>query len=162
MVYCKRHLPCRHFVLKFGFEMDLLFTVFYLFCLLFLEAFVILFCPHLTLLSSCSLVFQTCVSLFLSECAGEIEQLAHKGAISKMCDTLPALDDSNSLVSFRCSPEDANQFVVCPPNTIWAALMRCPENMLFSLKDRKCVDDVVTDCALASDAIGESFALFFS
>ena len=91
-----------------------------------------------------SFSLQACVNRMLSECAGLIEQKIKK-APARLCDSQPSLG-SNDIISFRCHPDDASLFVICPPNTIIADIRRCPADRQFSLADKKCVDERTTDC----------------
>jgi len=96
---------------------------------------------------SWSLKIQACVDRMLSECAAGFERKTKK-APAVLCDTQPALTTGCTL-SYRCHPEDASHFVICPPNTVYAHIGRCPENRLFSLNDSKCLAERKTDCARA-------------
>ena len=88
----------------------------------------------------------------LSECAASFERKTKK-ALASLCDTQPTLE-IGSTFSYRCHPDDASQFVICPPNSVYANIGRCPENRQFSLSDEKCLAGRTTDCARALDGEG--------
>ena len=92
-------------------------------------------------------LLQACVSRMISSCAGEIEQDSKK-APALLCDSQPS-SDSGDIVSFRCHPDDASLFVICPPNTIIADIRRCPADRQFSLVEKMCVGGRITDCGRA-------------
>jgi len=94
---------------------------------------------------SWSLKIRACVNGMLSECAANFE-LKTKKAPASLCDTPPA-SKTGCAYSYRCYPDDASQFVICPPNTVYASIGRCPENRLFSMSNGKCLAERTTDCA---------------
>jgi len=98
---------------------------------------------------SWSLKIRACVNRMLSECAASFERKTKK-ALASLCDTQPTLE-IGSTFSYRCHPDDASQFVICPPNSVYANIGRCPENRQFSLSDAKCLAGRTTDCARALD-----------
>ena len=85
----------------------------------------------------------------LSECAGQIEQKTKK-APALLCESQPSL--GSDIVSFRCHPDDASLFVICPPNLIIADIRRCPADRQFSLADKQCVGGQTTDCGYALES----------
>jgi len=102
---------------------------------------------------SWSLKIRACVNGMLSECAASFERKTKEPA--SLCDTPPA-SETGCAYSYRCHPDDASQFVICPPNTVYASIGRCPENRLFSLSDEKCLAGRTTDCARALEGPPEA------